>query len=191
MLGYYDHIINLPMDFFHKRTVGEVITRLDDAYKIRNSISGATLTVMIDGFMAIIGGVTLYVESSFLFYINLVPLILYIIIVFAFKKLISVNNRETMQSQAELISYLIQCLNGVETIKSFNGETQIGENIEKNFVKFMKDIFNLGTVNNIQGTLKGGVKAIFGIVILWIGTMQVLKGNITIGTLLMHYLLIF
>ena len=184
MLGYYDHIINLPMDFFHTRTVGEVISRLDDAYKIRNAISGATLTVMIDGFMAIIGGITLYAESSFLFYITLVPLVLYIIIVFAFKKLISTNNRETMQSQAELTSYLIQCLNGVETIKSFNGETQIGENIEINFIKFMKDIFNLGTVNNIQGTLKSGVKAIFGIVILWIGTMQVLNGNITIGTLL-------
>ncbi|WP_195972660.1 peptidase domain-containing ABC transporter [Clostridium thermobutyricum] len=184
MLGYYDHIINLPMDFFHTRTVGEVISRLDDAYKIRSAISGATLTVMIDGFMAIIGGITLYVESSFLFYITLVPLVLYIIIVFAFKKIISTNNRETMQSQAELTSYLVQCLNGVETIKSFNGETQIGENIEKNFVKFMKDVFSLGTVNNIQGTLKGGVKAIFGIVILWIGTMQVLNGNITIGTLL-------
>lgn len=184
MLGYYDHIINLPMDFFHTRAVGEVISRLDDAYKIRNAISGATLTVMIDGFMAIIGGITLYAESSFLFYITLAPLVLYIIIVFAFKKLISTNNRETMQSQAELTSYLVQCLNGVETIKSFNGETQIEENIEKNFVKFMKDVFNLGTVNNIQGTLKGGVKAIFGIVILWIGTMQVLNGNITIGTLL-------
>ena len=48
----------------------------------------------------------------------------------------------------------------------------------------MKDIFNLGTVNNIQSTLKGGVKAIFGIVILWVGTMQVLDGNISIGTLL-------
>ncbi|MGL5357934.1 MAG: peptidase domain-containing ABC transporter, partial [Metamycoplasmataceae bacterium] len=184
MLGYYDHILNLPMDFFHTRTVGEVISRLDDAYKIRSAISGATLTVMIDGFMAIIGGITLYVESSFLFYITLVPLVLYIIIVFAFKKLISINNRETMQSQAELTSYLVQCLNGVETIKAFNGETQIGENIEKNFVKFMKDVFNLGTINNIQGTLKGGVKAVFGIVILWIGTMQVLNGNITIGTLL-------
>ena len=47
MLGYYDHILNLPMNFFQTRTVGEVISRLDDAYKIRNAISGATLTVMI------------------------------------------------------------------------------------------------------------------------------------------------
>lgn len=184
MLGYYDHIINLPMNFFQTRTVGEVISRLDDAYKIRSAISGATLTVMIDGFMMIIGGITLYCESSFLFLITLTPLILYFIIVFAFKKFIAETNRDTMHSQAELTSYLVQCLNGVETIKSFNGEKQISLNIEKKFVKFMKDIFNLGTVNNIQGTLKGGVKAIFGIVILWIGTSQVLDGNITIGTLL-------
>lgn len=184
MLGYYDHIVNLPMTFFQTRTVGEVISRLDDAYKIRSAISGATLTVMIDGFMMIIGGITLYCESPFLFLITLAPLVLYFIIVFAFKKLITDNNRDTMHSQAELTSYLVQCLNGVETIKSFNGEKQISLNIEKKFVKFMKDVFNLGTVNNVQGTLKGGVKAIFGIVILWIGTSQVLDGNITIGTLL-------
>jgi ATP-binding cassette subfamily B protein len=134
--------------------------------------------------MMIIGGVTLYVESPFLFLITLTPLVLYFIIVFAFKKLITENNRDTMQSQAELTSYLVQCLNGVETIKSFNGEKQISLNIEKKFVKFMKDVFGLGTVNNIQGTLKGGVKAIFGVVILWIGVVQVLDGNITIGTLL-------
>ena len=184
MLGYYDHIVNLPMEFFQTRTVGEVISRLDDAYKIRSAISGATLTVMIDGFMMIIGGITLYAESPFLFLITLTPLVLYFIIVFAFKKLITENNRDTMQSQAELTSYLVQCLNGVETIKSFNGEKQISLNIEKKFVKFMKDVFGLGTVNNIQGALKGGVKAIFGVVILWIGVVQVLDGNITIGTLL-------
>ena len=134
--------------------------------------------------MVIIGGISLYYESSYLFLITLAPLILYLIIVFVFRKSIESNNRETMQSQADLTSYLVQCLNGVETIKSFNGESEISLNIEKKFVKFMKDIFNLGTVNNVQSTLKGGVKAIFGIVILWIGTMQVLDGNISIGTLL-------
>lgn len=184
MLGYYDHILNLPMNFFQTRTVGEVISRLDDAYKIRSAISGATLTIMIDGFMVIIGGITLYLESSYLFLITLAPLISYLIIVIIFRKTIDNNNRETMQSQAELTSYLVQCLNGIETIKTFNGESEVSLNVEKKFVRFMKDIFNLGTINNAQGTLKGAVKAIFGIVILWIGTMQVLERNISIGTLL-------
>lgn len=184
MLGYYNHIFNLPMDFFQTRTVGEVISRLDDAYKIRVAISGATLTVMIDGFMAIIGGITLYCESSLLFLITLVPLIFYLIIVVIFKKIIEKNNRIVMQSQAITKSYLIQCLNGIETIKAFNGESDVYEKTDRIFVKYMKDIFNLSTVTNIQETLKSGVKMVFGIVILWIGTLQVLNGSISIGTLL-------
>ena len=184
MLGYYDHILKLPMNFFQTRTVGEIISRLDDAYKIRTAISGATLTVMIDGFMVIIGGLTLYLESSYLFFITLIPLILYLIIVFSFRKAIDSSNRQTMKSQAELTSYLVECLNGVETIKSFNAEIEVSLKVEKKFVKFIKDTFGLGMTNNIQNTLKGGIKSIFGIIILWIGVTKVLDGTISIGTLL-------
>lgn len=184
MLDYYNHIIRLPMKFFHTRTTGEVISRLEDAYKIRNAISGATLTVMMDGFMMIIGGIALFVESKYLFFITLIPLIFYLIIVYVFKKSIEENNRDTMQSQAKLTSYLVECLHGIETIKAFNIEDDASLNIEKKFIKYIKDIFNLGTVNNFQITLKGSVKAIFGVGILWIGTVQVLNGTISIGTLL-------
>lgn len=184
MLKYYNHIINLPMKFFHTRTTGEVISRLEDAYKIRTTISGAILTIMVDGLMMIIGGITLFIESKYLFFITLIPLIFYLIIVYIFKKSIEKNNRNTMQSQAKLTSYLIECLHGIETIKAFNIEDETYLNIEKSFIKYMKDIFNLGTINNFQMTLKIAVKAIFGIAILWIGTTQVLNGIISIGTLL-------
>lgn len=184
MLDYYNHIIKLPMKFFHTRTTGEVISRLEDGYKIRNAISGATLTIMIDGFMMVIGGISLFVESKYLFFITLIPLVFYLIIVYIFKKSIEENNRETMQSQAKLTSYLVECLHGIETIKAFNIEDDTCLNIEKNFIRYMTDIFNLGTVNNFQMTLKGAVKAVFGIAILWIGTIQVLNGIISIGTLL-------
>ena len=55
MLGYYDHVVNLPMNFFGTREVGEIISRFNDASKIRDAISGATLTMMINTFMVIIG----------------------------------------------------------------------------------------------------------------------------------------
>ncbi|MEY8547940.1 cysteine peptidase family C39 domain-containing protein, partial [Clostridium sporogenes] len=60
MLGYYEHVINLPMNFFGTREVGEIISRFNDASKIRDAISGATLTMMIDSLMVIIGGIFLY-----------------------------------------------------------------------------------------------------------------------------------
>ena len=184
MLGYYEHVINLPMNFFGTREVGEIVSRFNDASKIRDAISGATLTMMIDTFMVIIGGIILYNQNHLLFGITLVPVILYGIIVFAFKKSIEEINRETMISNAKLTSYLVESLNGIETIKAFNAEREVNLETEKRFIKLIKNVFKNGFINNFQGTLKGGVKAIFAIVVLWIGGSEVLKGNITIGELL-------
>ncbi|MBO7717812.1 MAG: peptidase domain-containing ABC transporter, partial [Aeriscardovia sp.] len=70
------------------------------------------------------------------------------------------------------------------TIKSYTAESNVKGNIERKFIEFVKGIFNLGFVNNIQNSLKLTVKAVFGIVILWIGTVQVLDGKIPVGLLL-------
>ncbi|MBU3175371.1 peptidase domain-containing ABC transporter [Clostridium estertheticum] len=184
MLGYYDHVINLPMNFFGTREVGEIISRFNDASKIRDAISGVTLTMMIDVFMVIIGGIILYSQSSLLFGITLVPLIFYGIIVFIFKKSIEKVNRETMESNAKLTSYLVQSLTGIETIKAFNAEREVSAETEKRFIKLIKAVFKNGFINNFQVSLKGFVKGIFSIVILWIGTLQVLGGKISFGELL-------
>lgn len=184
MLNYYNRLMGLPMEFFQSRPTGDVISRLDDVYKIRNAISGATLTILLDGFMAIVGGITLFCESRYLFLITLAPLAAYLIIVFVFNRLIEKRNHELMQSQAKVTAYLVECLTGIETIKSYTAESNVKANIERKFIEFVKGIFNLGFVNNIQNSLKLTVKAVFGIVILWIGTVQVLDGKIPVGLLL-------
>ncbi len=184
MLNYYNRLMGLPMEFFQSRPTGDVISRLDDVYKIRNAISGATLTILLDGFMAIVGGITLFCESHYLFLITLAPLAAYLIIVFAFNRMIEKKNHELMQSQAKVTAYLVECLTGIETIKSYTAESNVKGNIERKFIEFVKGIFNLGFVNNIQNSLKLTVKAIFGIVILWIGTVRVLDGKIPVGLLL-------
>ncbi|MDO5040106.1 peptidase domain-containing ABC transporter [Clostridium sp.] len=184
MLGYYDHVVNLPMNFFVTREVGEIISRFNDASKIRDAISGVTLTMMIDVLMVLIGGFILYSQSTLLFGITIIPLILYGIIVFIFKNNIEKVNRETMESNAKLTSYLVESLNGIETIKAFNSEREVNLETEKRFIKLIKAIFKNGTINNIQVSLKSGVKGIFAIAILWIGTVQVLNGKISFGELL-------
>lgn len=184
MLGYYDHVVNLPMNFFGTREVGEIISRFNDTSNIRDAISGVTLTMMIDVFMVVIGGGILYSQSPLLFSITLVPLILYAIIVFIFKNNIEKVNRETMESNAKLTSYLVQSLNGIETIKAFNAEREVNLETEKRFIKLIKNVFRNGYINNFQGSLKSLVKGIFAIAILWIGTVQVLSGKISFGELI-------
>lgn len=184
MLGYYEHVINLPMNFFGTREVGEIISRFNDASNIRQAISGVALTMMIDVFMVLIGGFILYSQSPSLFALTLVPLVLYGVIVYAFKRSIEQVNRETMEGNAKLTSYLVESLNGIETIKAFNSEREVNLETEKRFIKFIKSIFKNGCINNLQSSLKRLVESIFAIAIIWIGSIQVLNGNISFGELL-------
>ncbi|ADL50586.1 peptidase domain-containing ABC transporter [Clostridium cellulovorans] len=184
LLGYYNHVIDLPMNFFGTRKVGEIISRFNDAGKIRDAISQATLTMMIDTVMAIAGGVILYMQSPKLFWICFIPIVLYMVLVFVFKKSLEDINRKVMEDNAMLTSYLVEGIEGIETVKAYNGEKKVNLETEKKFIKLIKSIFKHGYINNLQGTLKNTVKGIFGICILWMGAYLALKGEITVGELI-------
>src|SRR5699024_7380924 len=77
ILDYYKHVLQLPMNFFSTRKVGEIVSRFMDASKIRDAISGATLTIMIDTGMVLAGGIILFVQSRLLFGISLLIGLLY------------------------------------------------------------------------------------------------------------------
>ena len=121
LLGYYNHVIDLPMNFFGTRKVGEIISRFNDASKIRDAISSATLTLMIDTLMAVVGGVILYMQSSTLFFVCIIPIILYLALVFIFKKSLEDVNRNVMEDNARLTSYLVESIEGIETVKGVFG----------------------------------------------------------------------
>ena len=63
ILGYYKHVLLLPMSFFGTRRIGEIVSRFTDASKIRDAISNATLTIMIDTLMTLVGAVVLYLQN--------------------------------------------------------------------------------------------------------------------------------
>lgn len=184
LLGYYRHVLELPMNFFGTRKVGEIISRFNDAGKVRDAISGATLTIMIDTIMAIAGAVILYIQNPKLFVIALIIVILYFIIVVAFNKWYEKLNRRQMEDNAQLTSYMVESLNGIQTIKSYNAERKANLETERKFVKLLRSIFNLCWVENLQTSLKTFVELVGGIIILWVGGISVINGNMTIGSLI-------
>lgn len=184
ILGYYHHVLSLPMNFFGTRKTGEVLSRLMDASKVRDAISGATLSMMIDSLMVVAGGIILYTQNAFLFGITATLVPLYAIIVWAFNKPFERMNRKQMENNALLTSYLVESVNGIETIKAYTAEQHASFETEKKFIVLLRSIFRLGFWFNVQSSLKGFVQAIGGVVILWVGAVQVLNGHMTLGQLI-------
>lgn len=184
LLGYYNHVIHLPMKFFSTRKVGEIISRFSDGDKIRNVISEVTLTIMIDIIMTFVGGSILYLKNTKLFFACFIPILLYLILVFGFKNKLKKVNTNVMEDNATLTSYLVESLEGIETVKAFNGENIVKEKTKNKFLKFMKSCLKHGLNYGVQETLMGVVSGCFTICLLWFGGSLVIKGEITIGELI-------
>lgn len=184
LLGYYKHVTNLPMSFFGTRKVGEIISRFNDASNIREAISSVTLTLMIDFLMAIVGGIILFNQSATMFWACFIPIILYLVLVVSFRKPLENANRQFMEDNAVLTSYLVESLQGIETVKAFNGEQRVNNETENRFIKFIKSVLKFSYTNNLQFSLITCIKTVFEIVILWIGAGLVLDGKISIGILI-------
>lgn len=184
MLGYYNHALILPMKFYSMRDTGEIISRFSDASSIRDIVSEASLTIMMDTIMAVVGAVVLFNCNRLLFLISVVVLILYGIIVFIYNKPIKKINRKIMEMNSKVTSQFVETINGIETIKVFNQEKNEETKTDKLYKKFLKKIFNGGILSLSQQTVTMFVAVVGELVILWIGVAYVIKGELTLGELI-------
>lgn len=184
MLGYFEHIYKLPMKFFSTRKTGDITTRFSDAFTIKDIFTNIALTLVIDIIMALITGVILFKMNISLFVVILFMTILSILLVLIFKQPYKKINEEQMQQAAVLNSQIIEGLRAVETIKGNANEDTELENIEREYIKSLRISVKEGHLSNIQGSISSIVSTIGNLILTYIGIMQVIDGNITLGTMM-------
>ena len=189
VLSYYNHIMDLSIKDVMQRQTGEYLSRFSDASAIRDAISGATLTIMLDTLMVIAAGVILLMENSTMFLVSVIIIVMYAIIVLCFRKSIKTANRTVMENDAILQSYFKESIDGVETIKATNAEQTVKDNTNGKFNKFINSIVKANMISISQNTLSDATELIGTAVILWIGFSMVLSQQITIGALMSFYAL--
>jgi ATP-binding cassette subfamily B protein len=89
-----------------------------------------------------------------------------------------------MEQNAQLTSYLVESLNGIETVKAFNAEEEASLKTEGRFIKLLRSVFKGGILNNFRGSITSFTAMVGGVVILWVGAWNVIKGNMTVGQLI-------
>lgn len=184
ILGYYDHVLKLPMTFFSTRKTGEILSRFSDAGHIREAISGVTLTVMIDTLMALVGGVLLYLSNPTLFAIALSMVVIYGVTVLSFNGPYRKLNQKLMEDGAVLNAYLYESVSGVDTLKAFCAEKEASERTEKLYVQQLRESLRLMKLNFFRNAITGTVSLVGGTLILWIGAYKVILGELTLGQLM-------
>ena len=184
MLGYFEHIYKLPMKFFATRKTGDITTRFSDAFTIKDIFTNIALTLIMDIGMALVTGVILFRMNPTLFAIIIFMTIVSILLVFIFKQPYKKINEEQMQQASVLNSQIIEGLRAVETIKGNANEDTELENIEREYIKSLRISYKEGMLSNIQGTISSLISGIGNLILTYAGIMQVIDGNITLGSMM-------
>lgn len=190
ILGYYKHLLKLPQQFFDTMRVGEIISRINDAAKIRAFLNDASIGFLVNIFILIFSFILMFTYNGKLAFIMLAVVPLYTIIYFVTNKLNKKMQRTLMENAAELESQLFESVNAVGTIKRFGLEAYANEKTETRFVKLLDTIYKSSMNAIFSGTSSEFVSHLFTIVLLWVGAGYVLDNQITPGELLSFYSLI-
>lgn len=184
MLGYYDHVADMPMRFFDTRKTGEIISRFNDAGKIRDAISGVTLTMVLDVAMVMICGVVLWNRSAVLFSVAAAIFLLYLLTSVLYIKPLDKCNRELMEQNAQFGSYLKESIDGMETVKSTLAEATVKEKTANLFRTFLNRSISGGMLSLSKDSIIEFLTSVGMLVILWVGAGLVLGGEMTVGELI-------
>ena len=180
----FKNITALPVKYFQKWQVGDVVSRTGELETLRSFLTGSSLTILLDMVFAVVYFTVMFFYSRVLSIVVLVMIPLFVILNLVvapiFKRLI--NDRFLIDSESR--SFMIEAITGIHTVKS--------SSVEQNFIRRYEEILarlvnaSLAVVNvaNVANTIGGFLNSMFTLVILWIGSYYVMEGEISVGELI-------
>jgi HlyB family type I secretion system ABC transporter len=188
--GYTRHILALPIRFFEMRRVGEILSRVNDAAKVREAISGATLTLAVDGVLVTLSLIVLWLYDAPLAAVAtlFVPLLLGSVLLHHAP--VKRRSKDAMEDAARLSAHLVEDISGVETVKAFGLERDRAEQGESRLVRLVQQIFAMQMLGLGMTSTATFVTGVAGIVVLWYGGVRVIDGALTTGQLMFFYTLL-
>ncbi|WP_278553548.1 peptidase domain-containing ABC transporter [Elizabethkingia bruuniana] len=190
ILGYYKHLLKLPQRFFDTMKVGEIISRVNDAVKIRTFINDVAIQIFVNIFIIIFSFALMFTYYWKLALITALVIPFYFLVYWITNKLNKKVERKLMEESAELESHLVESITSVRTIKQFGVETFANNKTDNAFTKLLKTIY-VSVLNALfSGNSSEFLSRVFTIVLLWAGSGYVIDRVITPGELLSFYALI-
>lgn len=189
MFTYFRHILRLPMDFFTSRKTGEILSRINDTSTIRHAVSSASLSVVMDSLMLVIGGVFLFIFGGKLLIAAIIPVVLSAVLAWLFFNPYERMLRVKAVIDADKQSVMVEHINGIATIKILSSEKLAFERTEVKIVDSVKKGITLGTLGNTENVLHTFLSQSGTLAVYWLGSLAILAGTMSLGQLISFVLL--
>ena len=179
-----DHLFRLPLEYYDKRSIGELSNRVGELEKIRNFLTSQGINTFLDASFSLVYVFILFLYSGKLTLIALSVIPIQILITYYGSPLFKKQYRKAAIDNANTQSYLVEVLSGIQTVKTQNAETSSRWKWQNYYSKFIKSTYQKTITAVSLNQLTQSLQKISQLIVLWYGAIMVLNGEFTLGQLI-------
>ncbi len=179
----FRHLLHLPMDFFAKRHLGDIVSRFESVNVIQRTLTTTFIEAVVDGLMAIATLVMMLVYSWRLAVIVLCAGIFYGILRLVLYRPFRQASEEQILCGAKQQTSFLETVRGVQSVKLFNRQLQRRALFENRIIDTFNANIRIQKLGILYKVLNGTLFGIENIAVIWLGAMQILGGGFSVGML--------
>lgn len=179
----FRHLIHLPMKYFSTRHMGDVVSRFESVENIRNMLSNGMVAVLVDGIMATLTLIAMFVYDSTLSLIVLITLVLYILLRWAMYRPFRLLNEEAIIAGAKENTHFMESVRAAQTIKLFQKESDRQHQWQHKLANVMNAGIRIERWSIGYSTINGLLFGIENIIVIYVAALAVMNGDLSLGML--------
>lgn len=186
-LGYrlvsnlFRHMIRLPIGWFQKRSVGDVLTRFNSSQPITDVLGNGLVQAAVDGILAVATLTLMVIYSPLLAAITFVAFVVYAAIRWSYFGALRMRNVSVIQAQAREQAALIETIRGIVPIRLFGREQDRLRVWQTRRAAMVNASVKTARLQALFSSANTTVIAIENIIFVYIAVRMNIAGDFTIG----------
>jgi ATP-binding cassette, subfamily B, bacterial CvaB/MchF/RaxB len=181
VVNLFRHMMQLPLAWFERRHVGDVISKFGSTGPLVSMISDKLIAALLDGVLAAVTLTLMFMYSPKLALIALAALALYAGLQFAFLPAFKQRSADAIAADAAEDSALIESVRGILGIKTFGQERNrllLWQNRKVEAVNAGIRSARLGLAFN---TLESAIFGLEGVIFVYLAIKMAIGAELTVG----------
>lgn len=180
----FSHLIRLPLGYFQKRHLGDIVSRTASIDEIQRVLTSAFVESIFDGLLMILTLVMMFIYSPQLAYISIVAVLLYLGLRVVWFRPLYMATEEQIVRAANLSTHYLETIRGIRAIKLFARQLERRNAWQTLLVSETNATLAIQKLRILYNLVKLSLSGIFNILLLWVGTTQILAGSLSVGMLM-------
>jgi ATP-binding cassette subfamily B protein len=179
-----DRLLRLPLNYFDRRRVGELASRINELENIRQFLTGTALTVVLDAIFSVIYIAVMVFYSWILTIVALATVPIFALLTIFVAPIVRKQLRTKAERYADTQSYLVEVVSGIQTVKAQNIELKSRWYWYERYARYISAGFNTVLTSTTASSVSGFFNKFSGLLLLWVGAYLVISQQLTLGQLI-------